>query len=54
MLDARKANFYVVAVNSYDATTVCSRGAGVPEITESKRAMDFVYKLDKGRYASMV
>ena len=24
MLEAREANFYVVAVNGYDETTVCS------------------------------
>ena len=44
------ANFMI----RFEAQVLASRGAGVPEITESKRAMDFVYKLDKGRYASMV
>ena len=29
-------------------------GAGVPDVTASKRAMDFVYKLDARRYGAMV
>ena len=40
------ANFMI----RFQAQVLACRGAGVPEITESKRAMDFVYKLDKARY----
>ena len=38
----------------FQAQVLVCRGTGVPEITESKRALDFVYKLDKARYGIMV
>ena len=44
------ANFMI----RFEAQVLASRGAGVAEISESKRAMDFVYKLDKGRYGTMM
>ena len=44
------ANFMI----RFEAQVLASRGAGIPEITEAKRAMDFVYKLDKGRYGNML
>ena len=44
------ANFMI----RFEAQVLASRGAGVAEISESKRAMDFVYKLDKARYGTMM
>jgi hypothetical protein len=34
-------------------TSRCSRGVGIPDITESKRALDFINKLDPRRYRGM-
>ena len=38
----------------FEAQVLAGRGAGVKEITEAKRAMDFVYKLPKSKYGNML
>ena len=38
----------------FDAQVHACRGAGVAEITEPKRALDFIYKLDPKRFTKMI
>ena len=38
----------------FDHQVQANMGAGVPEITDSKRALDFVMKLDPRRYGGMI